>query len=60
MQYTTHIHQSEIDNTEVHPPTGTVNNDIQMQHVLTDNANGNEAQVGYSSKLEDIKQMGLT
>jgi hypothetical protein len=29
-QYTTHICQSEMDNTEADPPTGTINNDVQI------------------------------
>jgi hypothetical protein len=48
-----------MDNTEVDPLTGAINDNVQIQHTLTDSADGNEAQIGYGSKLKDIKQMGL-
>ena len=61
MQYASRIHQPETDNAEVDPPTGAVNNDIHMQHVCTENTNGNasETQIGSGIELEDIGPMGL-
>jgi hypothetical protein len=58
MQHATRARQPETDNTKANLSTGIVNDDVQMQHVPTDNTDGNEDQISLGSELEDIEPMG--
>lgn len=58
MQNNTRAHQLEMGNTEADQSDDAINNDVQMQHIIADNADENDDQISYGNELEDIEPMG--